>query len=95
MPLLNRQLISRNMKKYWKSIEEYNNNICIDPYDEKPDISLVNLLEKQQTASRRDFLKVFGFSIASAAIAASCEQPVTKAIPYLIQPEEVTPGQSN
>ena len=47
------------------------------------------------SASRRDFLKLFGFSIASAAVAASCEQPVRKAIPFLIQPETVKPGKSN
>ena len=45
-------------------------------------------------ASRRDFLKLFGFSVTSAALAASCERPVQKAIPYVIQPEEIIPGKS-
>jgi len=44
---------------------------------------------------RRDFLKLFGFAIASAAVLNSCEQPVRKAIPYLIKPDEVTPGIAN
>ena len=35
------------------------------------------------TTPRRDFLKYLGFSTAAAAIAASCEMPVRKAIPYL------------
>lgn len=47
------------------------------------------------SSSRRDFLKLFGFSIASAAVAASCEQPVRKAIPYLIRPETITPGKAS
>ena len=46
-------------------------------------------------ASRRDFLKLFGFSFATAAVVSSCEKPVQKAIPYLIQPEEVIPGKAN
>ena len=44
--------------------------------------------------SRRDFLKVFGFSFASAAVLASCKRPVQKALPYIIQPPEVTPGKA-
>ena len=45
--------------------------------------------------SRRDFLKVFGFSFGSAAILASCSRPVQKALPYVIQPPEVTPGKAS
>src|SRR5665647_2363877 len=45
-------------------------------------------------SSRRDFLKVFGFSLSSAALIASCKRPVQKAIPYLIHPPEITPGKS-
>ena len=44
------------------------------------------------SGSRRDFLKLFGFSVASAAVVSSCEKPVQKAIPYLIKPEEIIPG---
>jgi Fe-S-cluster-containing dehydrogenase component len=44
--------------------------------------------------SRRDFLKVFGFSFASAAVMASCKRPVQKALPYVVQPPEITPGKS-
>ena len=45
-------------------------------------------------SSRRDFLKLMGFSIAAASLAA-CETPVNKSIPYLIKPEEITPGIPN
>ena len=38
--------------------------------------------------TRRDFLKVMGFSIVSAAIIEGCKRPVQKAIPYVIQPPE-------
>jgi Fe-S-cluster-containing dehydrogenase component len=45
--------------------------------------------------SRRDFLKVLGFSFGSAAIMASCKRPVQKALPYVNQPPEITPGKSS
>ncbi|WP_423129204.1 4Fe-4S dicluster domain-containing protein [Gaoshiqia sp. Z1-71] len=50
---------------------------------------------KAEGSSRRDFLKLFGFTVASAAIAASCEQPVQKAIPFLIRPENIIPGKAS
>ena len=44
---------------------------------------------------RRDFLKYLGFSTAAAAIAASCEMPVRKAVPYLQRPDNVVMGVPN
>ena len=46
----------------------------------------------RQGTSRRDFLKLMGFSLGSAAILASCRRPVIEALPYAVQPPEVTPG---
>lgn len=43
-------------------------------------------------ASRRDFLKYLGFGLGAATIAASCEIPVRKAIPYVVKPDEIVPG---
>ncbi|MCH8890868.1 MAG: molybdopterin-dependent oxidoreductase, partial [Myxococcales bacterium] len=40
---------------------------------------------------RRDFLKLVGVS-AGAAAASGCSDPVQKLIPYVVQPEEITPG---
>ena len=48
-----------------------------------------------QQFSRRSFLKTAGFTAAVSALAAGCSRaPVEKAIPYLIQPEEIVPGVS-
>ena len=87
------------MKKYWKSIEERNSpeRSTVSHANRKKGNgdSLEEIFDDKTLnapASRRDFLKIFGFSIASAAVAASCEQPVRKAIPYLIRPMDVTPG---
>ena len=42
--------------------------------------------------SRRDFLKFLGFGLGAATIAAGCETPMRKAIPYVIKPDEIVPG---
>ncbi len=89
------------MKKYWKSIEEKdqkgipkkgeNNEISRD-------INILNMIDDMtfnSTASRRDFLKLCGYSLTAATLAASCESPINKAIPFLIKPEEVTSGVAN
>ena len=47
------------------------------------------------TTPRRDFLKYLGFSTAAAALAASCEMPVKKSVPYLNRPDNVIPGVAN
>ena len=41
--------------------------------------------------SRRDFLKIAGFSTAAVALAA-CEAPVLKTIPYVVKPHSIIPG---
>ncbi|NNK80950.1 MAG: TAT-variant-translocated molybdopterin oxidoreductase, partial [Flavobacteriales bacterium] len=43
------------------------------------------------SSGRRDFLKFLGFSVGAATLAA-CETPVTRVIPYVNKPEEITPG---
>ena len=40
---------------------------------------------------RRDFLKLVGAG-AGAAAAAGCSEKVEQLIPYVVQPEEITPG---
>jgi MoCo/4Fe-4S cofactor protein with predicted Tat translocation signal len=46
-------------------------------------------------ASRRDFLKLMGFGLGAATVAASCEIPVRKAIPFVSKPDEIVPGVAN
>ncbi|WP_185856801.1 4Fe-4S dicluster domain-containing protein [Blattabacterium cuenoti] len=48
----------------------------------------------QEKTSRRDFLKWIGFSTASVTLAA-CKGPVIKSIPYVVKPENITPGIPN
>ena len=39
-------------------------------------------------------MKFLGFSTAAATLAA-CETPVNRSIPYVVKPEEITPGVAN
>ena len=61
------------------------------------EFSVENLAETdgQWTASRRDFLKLMGFGLGAATLAASCEIPVKRAIPYVTKPDEIVPGVAN
>jgi Fe-S-cluster-containing dehydrogenase component len=87
------------IKKYWRSMEEYNGMTPQEegkartPGNDDPD--RMELEGGSDKPTRRDFLKLLGFSVGYAALANSCEMPVRKAIPYLSQPEEITPGIPN
>ncbi|MBK9292696.1 MAG: Fe-S-cluster-containing hydrogenase [Bacteroidetes bacterium] len=84
-------------KKYFRSLEELSLDLEREEqktYGDKKFIMQLQQESKSAGTSRRDFLKAFGFTIASAAIASSCEQPVRKAIPLLVQPEGIIPGKA-
>lgn len=84
------------MTKYWRSLEELNNPAEFKENEIKLELDAKRaVIKKVSGSSRRDFLKAFGFSVATAAVVASCKRPVDKAIPYLVKPEEVTPGMAN
>ena len=88
-------------KKYWKGIEELEQTSEFVDSSEKEFAEYVPVDEfvgKQEAdtsaTNRRDFLKVLGFSVTAATLAA-CEAPVTKSIPFLNKPEDLTPGVPN
>ncbi|MBL56146.1 MAG: hypothetical protein CMP61_03060 [Flavobacteriales bacterium] len=87
--------------KYWKGIEELEQTPEFVESTQKEfteyvpvDEFLEDAAENDSSTSRRDFLKVLGFSVTAATLAA-CEAPVTKSIPYLNKPEDLTPGVAN
>ncbi|AWI25380.1 TAT-variant-translocated molybdopterin oxidoreductase [Flavobacterium pallidum] len=90
-------------KKYWKSVEELNENSSIvealrnnEFIEAIPTDEFLGDKEALSSSSttRRDFLKYVGFSTAAASLAA-CEGPVVKSIPYVVQPEQIIPGVAN
>jgi len=87
------------MKEYWKAIELKGKEEA-SPYKKNPedgDNSLFKLfgdLKNEGQASRRDFLKLCGYSFAIATLS-SCHTKIRKAVPYVLAPFEITPGETN
>jgi len=46
----------------------------------------------ERDGNRRDFLKLMGFSLGAATMAAGCDIPVKRAMPYVTKPDEIVPG---
>ncbi len=88
-------------KKYWQSFGELNESDAFKQSAQNEfheELSMEGLDGKgllDAKSPRRDFLKFLGFSTAAAALAASCEIPVKKVIPYLNKPDELIPGMAD
>lgn len=88
-------------KKYWQNFGELNQTDAFKQSSEhefkEELLPLADLDEGilDGKTPRRDFLKYLGFSTAAAALAASCEMPVRKAVPYLQKPDNLIPGVPN
>jgi len=87
-------------KKHWQSFGELNNSEAFkqsakDEFREELPFEAADNGFLQAATPRRDFLKYLGFSTAAAAVAASCEMPVKKAIPFANKPEDIIPGVAN
>lgn len=87
------------MSKHWQSFGEYNNSEEFqksqqNEFKEELPFELDGKILDAQTP-RRDFLKYLGFTTAAAAVAASCEVPVKKSIPFANRPEDIVPGVAN
>ncbi|MEI9920488.1 MAG: TAT-variant-translocated molybdopterin oxidoreductase [Bacteroidota bacterium] len=79
-----------NNKTYWKGLPELKNDASViknasNEFGDAPE---------DNGHSRRDFLKMMGFSVAAVSLAA-CETPIRKAIPYVNKPADVDPGVPN
>ncbi|XZF13403.1 TAT-variant-translocated molybdopterin oxidoreductase [Chitinophagaceae bacterium MMS25-I14] len=88
-----------SQKQYWKGLDELHNTdahkeVVENEFKESLPFDVSESL-LGSTTPRRDFLKYLGFSTAAAVLAASCEMPVRRAIPYAIKPEDIVPGVPN
>lgn len=93
-----------NKPKYWRGLEELEQTpeFLAEAQKEFPtDVSLESAIEDagngglEFNANRRDFLKVLGFGVTAATLAACVETPTKKAIPYVEKPEDIVPGVAN
>ena len=85
--------MSLKKKTYWKGIEELKNDTDFIKKSQNEFPEYLPIKGSMEN-SRRDFLKMMGFGIAAASVAA-CEAPVRKAIPYVNKPVEIDPSIPN
>jgi Fe-S-cluster-containing dehydrogenase component/anaerobic selenocysteine-containing dehydrogenase len=90
--------------RHWVGVEELNASYWQDAqtkekrgqeFFDKPIEALSNIEKSEGFAiARRDFLTIMGASMALGTVAC-VRRPVHKIIPYVVKPEEVTPGVAN
>jgi molybdopterin-containing oxidoreductase family iron-sulfur binding subunit len=79
---------ANDAKTYWKSLAERGGAAAAaDEFRAVPEVGGLELI-------RRGFLRAAGFAFAGAAVSGCARTPVHKAIPYLVQPETITPGRA-
>ncbi len=90
-----------NNKKYWKGLEELHETPEFKGLqgrefaEELPVEEVLSEGTLSTPTPRRNFLKAMGFGVGAVTLAACNRAPVNKAVPYLIKPEEITPGVAN
>ena len=86
---LRERLAGKKGRQYWRSLEELSNTAEFQKFldDEFPNrSSLLNI-------DRRTFLKYMGASVALAGLTGCRYLPEEHIVPYVKQPEDLTPGQ--
>mgnify|MGYP003663022558 FL=1 len=88
--------MKENKKTYWKGLEQLTNDpeFVKNADQEFPGFTSKSNQKEDGSSTRRDFLKMMGFSVAAASLAA-CEAPVRKAIPYVNKPVDINPSVPN
>ncbi len=91
--------MTKHQKTIWTGIEDLNGSSSALPKEEFFELPVLNTLsdesemeESSKGSSRRDFLKYMGFGLGAAVVAAGCETPIRKAIPYITKPDSIVPG---
>ena len=80
-------------KIYWKGIEQLANKPEFVKHAHN-EFAPAPTPEEASEPNRRDFLKMMGFGVAAASLAA-CEAPIRKAIPYVNKPVDLDPSIAN
>jgi MoCo/4Fe-4S cofactor protein with predicted Tat translocation signal len=83
--------MKESKKVYWKGLEQLKNDAA---FVKNAHHEFAPGPEEDLGHSRRDFLRMMGFGITAASLAA-CEAPIRKAIPYAIKPVDVDPSIAN
>ena len=80
-------------KQYWRSLAERQDPTELSRAAEA-EFAENPLQQIEPVASRRGFLKAAGFAFAGAALTGCSRAPVEKAMPYLVQPENMVAGRA-
>ncbi|MGH9880284.1 MAG: TAT-variant-translocated molybdopterin oxidoreductase, partial [Pyrinomonadaceae bacterium] len=81
---------TENGKKYWRSLEELADSPALREFVQREYPQHAE--EWDDPIERRTFLKLMGASLALAGLSGCVYQPPEKIVPYVKQPEEITPG---
>ncbi len=85
-------LLTEDKTRYWKSLEELAGQ---EEFQAEAETEFSETpLQIEPDPRRRAFLKASGFTFAGAILTGCSPTPVRKAIPNLVQPEEIVPGRS-
>ncbi|MCB0707321.1 MAG: TAT-variant-translocated molybdopterin oxidoreductase, partial [Saprospiraceae bacterium] len=88
----------KNKNAVWVGVEELNNEAGLRKMSDQEfhELPIVDQLSEEGVidtqTNRRDFLKYLGFGLGAATIAASCDIPIKRAIPYVTKPDQIVPG---
>ena len=86
-------------QQVWIGVEDLTNDKAfVEQANQEFPAKLTDALQQEDggfTANRRDFLKYLGFGVGAATVAASCEIPIKRAIPYVVKPDSIVPGVAN
>jgi MoCo/4Fe-4S cofactor protein with predicted Tat translocation signal len=86
-------------QEVWVGVEDLNKDEAfIKQASQEFPTNITDALKQENggfISNRRDFLKYLGFGVGAATVAASCEIPVKRAIPYVVKPDSIVPGIAN
>jgi molybdopterin-containing oxidoreductase family iron-sulfur binding subunit len=90
--------MKNNNQEIWVGVEDKNNDpeFLESVNSEFKELPIIESLSDENSleigTSRRDFLKYVGFGLGAATLAASCDTPIKRAIPYVNKPDAIVPG---
>jgi len=85
---------NRQHRQHWRGIEDLESKTTCDERVTEFDQSPFDWIRDSTEMARREFLTIMGAGVAMATFGCA-RRPVHKIIPYVIKPEEVTPGIAN
>lgn len=89
IPEIRRRLVGMSGKLFWSSLEEIIDDGCFRAWLEAEFPAAAAIMPSR---GRREFLKIMGASLVLAGLVGCSEERSDLALPYVNQPEEITPG---